>query len=166
MNNKDDYTLLDSGSALGKNCGPILIKLPSTKLEKKSIIAIPGRDTTANLLLSLAMPKYKNTHEVIFSEIEDSILDKKFDAGLIIHENRFTYRSKGLVKVLDLGEFWESQKQLPTSRWPFHISSSGSLAHPAILQWPLPMPSIRLDATIINLTIIPGTIVILLIHGK
>lgn len=113
MNNKDYYTLLDSGSALGKNCGPILIKLPDTKLNEKSIIAIPGIDTTANLLLSLAMPKYNNKHEVVFSEIEDGILNKRFDAGLIIHENRFTYQSKGLVKVLDLGEFWETQKQVP-----------------------------------------------------
>ena len=59
------------------------------------------------------MPKYRNTYEVVFSEIEDGILSKRFDAGLIIHENRFTYRSKGLVKVLDLGEFWETQKQVP-----------------------------------------------------
>ena len=94
--------------------------MPDTKLDEKSIIAIPGRDTTANLLLSLAMPKFKNTHEVVFSEIEDSILDKKFDAGLIIQvKNRFTYQSKGLVKVLDLGEFWENTKTASNSTWRY-----------------------------------------------
>ena len=93
----NDYMLLDSGSALGNNCGPLLIKKPNTILTAKSKIAIPGKYTTANMLLSIAFPEYQN----------------KVDAGLIIHENRFTYQDKGLEKVKDLGEFWEEETQLP-----------------------------------------------------
>ena len=103
----NDYALLDSGSALGNNCGPLLIKKPETILTPKSKIAIPGKYTTANMLLSIAFPEYQNKAETLFSEIEDAILTNKVDAGLIIHENRFTYQEKGLEKVKDLGEFWE-----------------------------------------------------------
>ena len=81
--------LLDSGSALGRNCGPILIKKPSNKLNLDSKIAIPGKNTTANLLLSIAYPEYCNKVEMLFSEIENQILLGNIDAGLIIHENRF-----------------------------------------------------------------------------
>ena len=109
----DNYVLLDSGSALGRNCGPILIKKPNTVLSEKSTIAIPGKYTTANMLLDIAFPKYKNKQEVLFSEIEDKIIQNEMDAGLIIHENRFTYQKKELEKVEDLGEFWESHTELP-----------------------------------------------------
>ena len=102
-----NYALLDSGSAVGRNCGPLLIKKPRTKLTSQSSIAIPGKFTTANMLLELAFPQFLNTREVLFSEIEELVLNNKMDAGLIIHENRFTYESKGLEKVIDLGEFWE-----------------------------------------------------------
>lgn len=109
----EDYALLDSGSALGNNCGPLLIKKPETILTPESKIAIPGEHTTANMLLGIALPEYKNKIEVLFSDIEEAILTNKVDAGLIIHENRFTYQDKGLEKAKDLGEFWEEETQLP-----------------------------------------------------
>ena len=109
----DKYILLDSGSALGRNCGPLLIKTPSTILTSDSKIAIPGKYTTANMLLSIANPEYTKKVEILFSEIENEILSQQVDAGLIIHENRFTYQDKGLEKVKDLGEFWEKETELP-----------------------------------------------------
>ena len=109
----DKYAILDSGSALGRNCGPLLIKKPGTILSSDSKIAIPGKYTTANMLLSIAIPDYTNKIEILFSEIENEILSEKVDAGLIIHENRFTYEDKGLEKVKDLGEFWEQETGLP-----------------------------------------------------
>ena len=109
----DKYILLDSGSAIGRNCGPLLIKTPSTILTSDSKIAIPGKYTTANMLLSIANPEYTKKVEILFSEIENEILSQQVDAGLIIHENRFTYQDKGLEKVKDLGEFWEEETGLP-----------------------------------------------------
>jgi 1,4-dihydroxy-6-naphthoate synthase len=111
----DKYVLLQSGSALGNNCGPLLIAkkaLSETEIETAKI-AIPGKYTTANFLLSLAFPKNTNKIEILFSEIEDAVLNEKVDAGLIIHENRFTYEAKGLIKLIDLGEFWETTTRLP-----------------------------------------------------
>ena len=103
------YILLDSGSALGKNCGPILIAKPGTSMSNNSMIAVPGKHTTANLLLHIFYPNYLNKVEVFFSEIEDKILQGHVDAGVIIHENRFTYQNKGLDSVQDLGELWENE---------------------------------------------------------
>jgi len=105
------YALLHSGSALGKGVGPLLISKQSLDLSKADQfkIAIPGFNTTANLLLSLAFPQAKYKTEVIFSEIEQAVLDGDYDAGLIIHESRFTYAQKGLVKLIDLGDWWENQ---------------------------------------------------------
>lgn len=109
------YALLHSGSALGNNCGPLLIaKAPMTGADIEAArIAIPGKMTTANFLLSLAYPDARNKKEVLFSEIEDAVLEGEAGAGLIIHENRFTYAQKGLVKLLDLGEYWETTTGLP-----------------------------------------------------
>lgn len=111
----DKYALLNSGSALGKNCGPLLIsqKQLSEGAVNRAKIAIPGKYTTANFLLGLAFPEAKDKVEMLFSDIEQSVLDGKVDAGLIIHENRFTYQEKGLVKIVDLGEFWETKTGLP-----------------------------------------------------
>ena len=109
----NNYSLLDSGSALGRNCGPLLIKKPSTILSEKSTIAIPGKYTTANMLLKIAFPNFNNKEEFLFSDIEQEVLNNTVDAGLIIHENRFTYQGKGLQKVIDLGEFWEGKTNLP-----------------------------------------------------
>lgn len=109
------YSLLNSGSALGFNCGPLLIQDSRFKIQnfETAKIAIPGKYTTANFLLSLAYPKAKNKVELVFSDIENAVLTQKVDAGLIIHENRFTYQEKGLEKIIDLGEFWESLIQAP-----------------------------------------------------
>lgn len=111
----DQYVLLDAGSALGNNCGPLLIsKKPMEKEEiERGRIAIPGKYTTANFLLSLAYPNIRSKVEMIFSAIEPAVLTETVDAGLIIHENRFTYAEKGLVKLLDLGSFWEETTGLP-----------------------------------------------------
>ena len=109
------YALLDAGSALGNNCGPLLVaKQPMTEREINAArIAIPGRMTTANFLLGLAYPEANDKFECLFSDIEAAVLDGRADAGLIIHENRFTYQEKGLVKLHDLGEFWEMTTGLP-----------------------------------------------------
>ncbi len=111
----DKYALLKSGSALGFNCGPLLISKKEIKDPEAEIksIAIPGKLTTANFLLSIAYPKLTNKTELVFNEIEDAVLNGKFDAGLIIHENRFTYEQKGLKKVRDLGEFWDGLIHAP-----------------------------------------------------
>jgi 1,4-dihydroxy-6-naphthoate synthase len=105
----DKYALLHSGSALGEGVGPLLVAAKPISISDldQCRIAIPGFNTTANLLLSLAMPGAKNKTEVLFSEIEDAVLSGKFDAGLVIHESRFTYQQKGLVKLMDLGDWWE-----------------------------------------------------------
>jgi 1,4-dihydroxy-6-naphthoate synthase len=108
-----DYALLDAGSALGRNCGPLLISKrvisPDEIAEGRLRVAIPGRYTTANFLLGLALPEVRDKTELVFSEIETALLDGRVDAGLIIHENRFTYQAKGLRKIVDLGEFWEGR---------------------------------------------------------
>ena len=111
----NNYVLLDSGSALGNNNGPLLIskhKIYPDELNDVSI-AIPGKNTTANLLLSIAYPNAKNKKEYLFSDIEEAVLSNEIDAGLIIHENRFTYAERGLKKIIDLGEFWENKTKLP-----------------------------------------------------
>lgn len=110
-----NYQLLNAGSALGNGCGPLLISAcnqqPTTINQLR--IAIPGKYTTANFLFSLAFPNAKNKVEMVFSEIEDAVLSGKVDAGLIIHENRFTYEQKGLKKIIDLGEYWETLTKAP-----------------------------------------------------
>ena len=111
----NDYALLQSGSALGKGVGPLLIAKDVAVLENldTATIAIPGRYTTANFLCSLAFPTAQKKIEIIFHEIEDKILRGGVDAGVIIHENRFTYQQKGLVKLMDLGEYWETTTHMP-----------------------------------------------------
>ncbi len=108
-----NYALLDSGSALGNNCGPLLIKKPGMVFNEKSKIAIPGNYTTANMLLGIAFPECKNKIEILFSDIENVVLSGEVDAGVIIHESRFTYNDKGLECIMDLGEFWENEMNLP-----------------------------------------------------
>ncbi len=113
----DAYALLNSGSALGRNCGPLLISKreisPADVAAGSVRIAIPGKFTTANFLLGLAFPKAQDKTELVFSEIESAVLSGAFDAGLIIHENRFTYADRGLRKIIDLGEFWERETGAP-----------------------------------------------------
>jgi 5,8-dihydroxy-2-naphthoate synthase len=111
------YVLLDAGSALGSNCGPILISNRAISPQEVAVgdlrIAIPGKYTTANFLLGIAFPAARNKFELVFSEIEGALLRDEYDAGLIIHENRFTYEEKGLRKIVDLGEFWERETGAP-----------------------------------------------------
>jgi 1,4-dihydroxy-6-naphthoate synthase len=110
-----NYYILDSGSALGHRNGPLLISkriLSSSELTS-ACIAIPGRYTTANLLFSIAWPDAKNKTEYLFSDIEEALLKDNVDAGLIIHETRFTYHKKGLHKIADMGEYWENLTGLP-----------------------------------------------------
>ncbi len=109
------YALLHSGSALGEGVGPLLVS--KKPLDLNDIhdfkIAIPGFNTTANLLLSLAFPQAKNKTELVFNEIEGAVINGNFDAGLIIHEGRFTYQKKGLTKLMDLGDWWENTMNAP-----------------------------------------------------
>jgi 1,4-dihydroxy-6-naphthoate synthase len=111
------YVLLDAGSALGRNCGPLLISKrpisPADVAAGNVRIAIPGTYTTANFLLGLAFPEARDKTELVFSSIEGAVLEDAYDAGLIIHENRFTYQAKGLKKIVDLGEFWETETGAP-----------------------------------------------------
>ena len=109
------YILLPSGSALGNNCGPLLIaKRPLSAAEVvNGKVVIPGIFTTANFLFMLAYPAAKQVKSLIFSEIEQVVLSGEADAGVIIHESRFTFEERGLIKMVDLGEFWETTTGLP-----------------------------------------------------
>lgn len=111
----DRYILLNSGAALGFGTGPLLIArelFPVANMINKTI-AIPGKYTTANLLFTLAYGNDVNKKEMLFSEIEDAVLKGRVDAGVIIHENRFTFRQKGLIQIADLGSFWERLTSSP-----------------------------------------------------
>lgn len=123
----DKYILLNAGSALGKGVGPLLISKEKIKSQKSKIesspIALPGVNTTANLLFSFAYPDARNKIFMRFDKIEDFVLNNSSKTppaeglgealGVIIHENRFTYQQKGLHKVLDLGEYWEQNMKVP-----------------------------------------------------
>ena len=124
----DNYVLLNAGSALGKGVGPLLISKYARENTDSAItnqsIAIPGINTTANLLLSFAFPAATNKIPMIFSAIEDAVLSGKTDLGVIIHENRFTYQQRGLHKVMDLGENWEDNMKAPLPLGGIAISQS------------------------------------------
>lgn len=111
----DSYKLLTSGSALGRGNGPLLISkhkiYPDEVNDLK--VAIPGKNTTGNLLFGIFYPNITDKPEYLFSDIEEAILDGEVDAGVIIHENRFTYQKKGLRKIVDLGEKWEEKTKSP-----------------------------------------------------
>ena len=116
---KYQYQLLESGGALGKGVGPLLIYKEDSKHiagkpdEKTMRVAIPGMDTTAHLLFSLAFPNVTNKVFLVFNEIEEAVLSGMVDAGVIIHENRFTYAAKGLSKWMDLGHYFETSFNAP-----------------------------------------------------
>jgi len=117
----EKYQLLDAGAALGMNCGPLLVTAKPLDLKGLTLgemmahmrIAIPGFNTTANALLSHFYPKATNKYACLFSDIEKEVLTGKADAGLIIHEGRFTYQQKGLIKLADMGELWEAETNSP-----------------------------------------------------
>jgi 1,4-dihydroxy-6-naphthoate synthase len=103
------YALLESGGALGQGVGPLLVARPGAAAFDPATmrVAIPGRDTTAHLLFSLAFPAAVHKRFQVFSGIEAAVLAGEVEAGVIIHEGRFTFAQRGLVKLLDLGEHWE-----------------------------------------------------------
>jgi len=107
----NQYVVLNSGGALGKGVGPLLIAKENNP--DLDTIAIPGENTTAHLLFSMAYPHLTNKVFKVFNEIEEAVLQEKVSAGVIIHENRFTYHLKGLKKIVDLGTFWENQLNIP-----------------------------------------------------
>ena len=121
----DSYTVLNSGGALGKGVGPLLIsnveppkeEADIQQLVNKSLIALPGENTTAHFLFARAFPGAKNKRFVRFDEIENTVLSSPVAGqnvlGVIIHENRFTYQDKGLFKIRDLGNYWEESTGNP-----------------------------------------------------
>jgi len=124
----DNYVLLSAGSALGKGVGPLLI----TKADPAEFadgvgdasIALPGVNTTAHLLFGFAYPEATNKKFMLFSGIEDAVINGETALGVIIHENRFTYQDKGLHKVKDLGEYWEEKMNAPIPLGGIAISQS------------------------------------------
>lgn len=120
----DKYVMLRSGSALGYHNGPLLVAKRGSRLTKlngeelselisNSSIAIPGEMTTGALLLKIAFPEAKKTTSLLFSEIAEAVVSGRFEAGVLIHEGRFTYKERGLELIMDLGENWHSISSLP-----------------------------------------------------
>ena len=125
----NNYQVLESGGALGKGVGPLLIANKKLQIENNEIqsyqVVIPGENTTAHLLFSLAYPNVVNKKFMVFNEIEDYVLKNENTLGVIIHENRFTYQQKGLKKIIDLGSYWEQKTNSP-------IPLGGIVAHKRI----------------------------------
>lgn len=107
---EDQYHLLDSGAALGHGCGPLVIARKSLSREElaNGTVALPGKWTTAHLLFRLMYPEAESKQFMPFHHVEDAVLTGEATVGVIIHENRFTYADKGLIKITDLGEAWET----------------------------------------------------------
>jgi len=107
----DDYRILRAGGALGRGCGPLVVAPEARDLASfgaDTVFAIPGRMTTAYLLLRLALGREPQIRELRFDRIVDAVAGGEVDAGLIIHESRFTYTHAGLAQVVDLGDWWEA----------------------------------------------------------
>jgi 1,4-dihydroxy-6-naphthoate synthase len=114
----DRYRILPSGGALGRGCGPLLVARPAGSPQlfsdfARKRIAIPGERTTAFMLLQLALGSRPKSVVMRFDRIVDAVAHGEVDAGLIIHESRFTYRDAGLISIVDLGEWWETMTLLP-----------------------------------------------------
>lgn len=113
---RDTYCLLRSGGALGKGCGPLVVARATCSMKdlRGKTIAIPGELTTAFLLLRIFDPELKQKIRIMpFYRIIDAVKSGEADAGLIIHESRFTYQQAGLAQVMDLGAWWEQETGLP-----------------------------------------------------
>lgn len=112
---RDKYRLLNAGAALGNGCGPLIIAKTGFKPDslKNARIAIPGRYTTASLLLSLFLDSKPKAVSMPFDKIMAAVSSGEYDAGVIIHEGRFTFQDYGLIEVLDLGKWWEDTFGLP-----------------------------------------------------
>ncbi|MGD9506210.1 MAG: 1,4-dihydroxy-6-naphthoate synthase [Syntrophobacteraceae bacterium] len=111
----DDYWMLRAGGAMGRGCGPLVVARNQLSMEdlRDSRIAIPGERTTANLLLRLHGEHRGPRVEMLFDQIMPAIARGDVDAGVIIHEGRFTYPAMGLKEVIDLGAWWEKETGLP-----------------------------------------------------
>jgi 1,4-dihydroxy-6-naphthoate synthase len=114
----DRYRILPCGGAMGRGCGPLLVARPAASPPlfadfARKRIAIPGERTTAYLLLQLALGARPKSVQMRFDQIIDAVANGEVDAGLIIHESRFTYRDAGLIAIADLGEWWENMTLLP-----------------------------------------------------
>jgi 1,4-dihydroxy-6-naphthoate synthase len=112
------YRILPAGGAVGRGCGPLLVARPAASPPlfadfARRRIAIPGERTTASMLLQLALGARPKTVQMRFDRIIDAVANGEVDAGLIIHESRFTYREAGLIAIADLGEWWENMTLLP-----------------------------------------------------
>lgn len=112
---RKDYVLLRSGGALGRGCGPLIVARETTSMTqlRGKKIAIPGQLTTANLLLQLHSEGYEDVLILPFDQIMAAVAEGKVDAGVIIHESRFTYQQHGLKQILDLGQWWEEETGCP-----------------------------------------------------
>jgi 1,4-dihydroxy-6-naphthoate synthase len=112
---KEKYRLLNAGGALGRGCGPLVVVRPGiSDLKSRDIrIALPGELTTANLLFSLYQPKIKNKIYMKFDEIMPAVANNEVDAGVVIHEGRFTFDNYGLLLFEDLGAWWEKKTGFP-----------------------------------------------------
>jgi len=111
----NEYLVLNAGGALGEGVGPLLISRKNIALGEieSKVVGIPGRNTTAHMIFSHAFPAAFKKEFLLFSDIEKAVLEERIDAGVIIHENRFTYQQKGLIKLMDLGEYWEQETKSP-----------------------------------------------------
>ncbi|MEI8203997.1 MAG: 1,4-dihydroxy-6-naphthoate synthase [Bacteroidota bacterium] len=111
----NSYCILQSGSAIGNACGPLIISKHPATIEQLSEmrLGIPGKMTSAYVFYRMFAPQPKEIKEMLFSDIEDALFHNEIDAGLIIHENRFTYQQKGLLKIADVGSLWEDKFHLP-----------------------------------------------------
>ena len=111
------YQLLSAGAALGRGVGPLLVSRQPQTPDPAAIaplrVALPGAHTTANLLFQFAYPGHLHQEHLLFSDIEDAVLNGQFDLGVLIHENRFTYAERGLHLVADLGTVWEQRMGVP-----------------------------------------------------
>lgn len=110
-----EYCVLRSGAAMGVGVGPLVVGRTGigTRIDADSLVAIPGVHTTANALLTRLFPKVVKKREYLFSDIERAVAAGEVDAGLLIHEGRFTYQQHGLQKLYDLGDLWHSRLGVP-----------------------------------------------------
>jgi 1,4-dihydroxy-6-naphthoate synthase len=111
---RSDYALLRSGGALGRGCGPLVVARTETEMAqlRGKPFAVPGRLTTANLLLQLHGAGFEDVRELPFHRIMAAVAQGEVEAGVIIHESRFTFKEHGLVQILDLGQWWEEETGL------------------------------------------------------
>lgn len=112
---QDTYSILRSGAALGRGCGPLVVARPGFNLMELNSkrVAVPGNWTTACMLLGLYMSERPDAVPMPFDQIMPAVAKGEFDFGLIIHEGRFTYKEYGLINLLDLGQWWEHKTSLP-----------------------------------------------------